>query len=185
MNTGTVVTQSPDEMIDYVIEAISDSTSFDKFEVARKIVSLATLLVDKEVTPRDAAISSDNALFQKAKEYQVGEGKISEEDALDEVSDRKAAVLVSIIEKVVVKTCAAIGGALGALTSHGNLKIVELGKCTGAALGRQMVRNPSVHNAIKIGTSRIISKAKAFYQSAVRKIGDIGLNIVKKAVALG
>lgn len=185
MNTGTVVTQSPDEMVDYVIEAISDSTSSDEFDVARKIASLATLLIDKEVTPRDAAISSDNALFQKAKEYQVGEGKISEEDALDEVSDRKAAVLVAIIEKVAVMTCAAIGGALGALASRGNPKAVEAGKRLGEALGHRIVEHKRVHDEIRIGSSKIISKIRTVYKSAVRKIGDIGLNIVKKAVALG
>ncbi len=185
MNMETVIAPSPLKMTDFMVEAISDPTSSDKFDVARKIASLAILLIDKEIDPRDAAISSDNALFQKNKEYQVGEGKISEEDAIDEVSDRKAVVLVSIIEKVAIKTCGAIGGALGALTSHGNPKIVELGKCTGEALGRRMVRNPSVHKAIKIGTRKIVSKARAFYQSAVRKIGEIGLSLLKKAVALG
>lgn len=185
MNMETVIAPSPLKMTDFMVEAILDPTSSDKFDVARKIASLATLLVDKDITPQDAAISSDNALFQKAKEYQVGAGKISEEDAIDDVSDRKAVVLVSIIEKVAVKTCGAIGVALGALIGCGNPKIVELGKCTGEALGRRMVRNPSVHKAIKIGTSKIVSKARAFYQSAVRKIGNIGLNIVKKAVALG
>ena len=185
MNMETAIAPSPFKMTDFMVEAILDPTSSDKFDVARKIASLATLLVDKDVTPRDAAISSDNALFQKAKEYQVGEGKISEEDALDEVSDRKVAVCVAIIEKVVVKTCAAIGGALGALASRGNPKAVEAGKCLGEALGHRIVGHKRVHDAIRIGSSKIISKIRTVYKSAVRKVGDIGLNIVKKAVALG
>lgn len=183
MNMETVIAPSPLKMTDFMVEAISDPTSSDKFDVARKIASLATLLVDKDITPQDAAISSDNALFQKAKEYQVGEGTISEEDAIDEFSDRKAVVLVSIIEKVAVKTCGAIGAALGALISHGNPKIVELGKCMGEALGRRMVRNPSVHEPIKIGASKIASKIVSKARAAVEKIGEIGLSHLKKAVA--
>jgi hypothetical protein len=184
MNMETVIAPSPLKMTDFMVEAILDPTSSDKFDVARKIASLATLLIDKEIDPRDAAISSDNALFQKAKEYQVGAGKISEEDAIDEVSDRKAVVLVSIIEKVAVKTFGAIGGALGALISHGKPKIVELGKCTGEALGRRMARNPSVHKAIKIGSRKIVSKVRAVYKCAVRKVGEFGKSLLKNAVAL-
>ena len=155
MNMETVIAPSPLKMTDFMVEAILAPTSSNKFDVARKIASLATLLVDKDITPQDAAISSDNALFQKAKEYQVGEGTISEEDARDEVSDRKAVVLVSIIEKVAVKTCGAIGAALGALISRGNPKVIETGKCLGKALGRRIVRHKPVHNSIRKGVKKI------------------------------
>ena len=181
MNMETVIAPSPLKMTDFMVEAISDPTSSDKFDVARKIASLAILLIDKEIDPRDAAISSDNALFQKTKEYQVGEGKISEEDAIDEVSDRKAVVLVSIIEKVAIKTCGAIGGAIGALIGRGNPKVIETGKCLGEALGRRIVRHKPVRDSIRKGVRKINTICKC----AAKKVGECTISFLKKAVALG
>lgn len=171
---ATVEVIDPDD-IDFVSEAISAGPGTEKFDVVRKIASLATLLGQDVVSAEAAARAADGAVFAKAVECQVGDGRISEEAGAEAIVDRKTSAFASaarsMIAECVESGCEAIGVAIG--SAFGSPTI---GYAVGSAVGHFL--NQPVGELVQRGARRVVEYASHAWQGIKRAVSGVFNSVV-------
>lgn len=142
------------KVLDEISSVISEGLgNKKKYDWVRKILALTTILNGNAKNPESAAQHSDEELYRKLLEHEVGQGNMTEEEATEEMTDRNAASFVTLARNLVAHGvevgCIAVGTAIG--TYFGN---PVLGKTIGGVVGRFL--NKPVGKVVEIGAQRIL-----------------------------
>lgn len=151
------------EVIDAFSEAVQSGPDCEKFDIARKILTLATLLGKDVIAPETAAKEADEALFSKSVECKVGDGRMSAEEGTEAIVDRKASGFVTTVRTMIATAVEvgfesigyAIGSAVGA---------PEVGRMAGSAVAHFL--NEPVGEIVSRGARAVVSYAQNVWQSA-------------------
>ena len=139
-----------DEISSVILEGLGNKK---KYDWVRKILALTTILNGDAKNPESAAQHSDEELYRKHLEHEVGQGNMTEEEAAEEMTDRNAASFVTLARNLVAHGvevgCIAVGTAIG--TYFGN---PVLGKTIGGVVGRFL--NKPVGDVVAVGATRIL-----------------------------
>jgi len=148
-----------DDATGLVSSGVESGIGNENFDISRKLLALAFLLVKDTLTPEAAAKEADGQMFEASVAADVDNGAISPEDGTDAVADRLAAVVVEIIseglEELVVGGCAVAGGVLMGLFDGD----VELGLEMGESIGRLLT--PMVKTAVRAGTRKLVEYGRS------------------------
>ena len=140
-------------------QAIEEGAGSQAFDEARKIAALGAMLEDDELPPATAAAEADGAVYGQSQAYQAGLGKISDEEATENVADRKTAEWIPLARDYLAewaqKGCIALGTAIGERLGN-----PEAGAKIGEALGQFL--NEDVKKLIEIGLRQIVKAANHF-----------------------
>ena len=155
--------------------AIKVGPGCEDFDVARKIVTLATLLGNEAIAPEEAASSSDAAIFEMHTSHEVGDGKMEADEGAEAVVDRKASAFVSasrtFIAEAVESGCEAAGTLIGSWIGS-----PSLGYAIGSTVGHFL--NKPVGGMVSHGARKIVSYARQAWQWAT----NAAVGVVEKAV---
>lgn len=162
------------EVVDLGIDLISDAVSLGpdsaKFDIARKILTLATALGEDVASAEKAARQADNALFSKSMAYKVGTGELTPEEATETIVDRNASSFVTVAREFVAEAvetgCEIIGGTIGSM--FGN---PAAGYAVGSAVGHFL--NKPVRELVSRGAPKVVSFAREMWQTTKRAISSI------------
>jgi hypothetical protein len=160
------------EVVDLGIDLISDAVSLGpdsaKFDIARKILTLATALGEDVASAEKAARQADNALFSKSMAYKVGAGELTPEEATETIVDRNASSFVTVAREFVAEAvetgCEIIGGTIGSM--FGN---PAAGYAVGSAVGHFL--NKPVGELVSRGAPKIVSYVRDAWQTTKRVVG--------------
>ena len=155
------------DSVDIFSKAVSEGPGSEKFDIARKLTSLAHCLCQDVLSPEVAASTADGALFEKSMACKVGEGTVSEEAAADAIVDRKASMFVSAAQKLIAEAVesgwecigVAVGSAFGA---------PQVGYAVGSAIGHFL--NAPVGELVERGASRIVHYATEAWHSVTNAV---------------
>ena len=168
-------------ILDPELEAgIVEGSDSEKFDWSRKMVALALALrkddINTGVSPESIAVQVDNTMFGKSIDYAVGSGEISEEEAVEKKTDRKAAHFIPQVAELcasgIEKGCATLGTAIGSCFGQ-----PEIGQVVGRAVGRAL-RMP-VRDAAKAGARKVY----AWIKRGVSNVANAMVSWGKKLVA--
>ena len=158
---------------DVFSEAVSGGPGSDKFDVARKLTSLAYALCQDVLSPEATASTADGAVFEKSMACKVGKGTVTEEAAADALVDRKASTFVSATRKMIAEAvesgCECIGISIGSVFGA-----PEVGYAVGSAVGHFL--NAPVGDLVERGASRIVHYAKQAWHS----VTNAAVSVVNK-----
>lgn len=139
-----------DDLLDAVLQGLGDKK---KYDWARKILALVSILRGDAKNPERAAQQADEELYKNHIESKVGSGTMTEDEATEELMDRETASFVILARKLVAHGvevgCIAAGTAIG--TWLGN---PALGKTIGGVVGHFL--NKPVGDVVEIGARRIL-----------------------------
>ena len=115
-----------------------------------------------------AAKTADAAVFEKATEYSIGAGEISEEDGAELIVDRLAASVVSMMKPVIKKVVTEGLGALaaGACVVLHVPQAAPIAYAAGRALGEHLAE--PVTKIVETGTKRVFGFIKDFWNDCVK-----------------
>jgi len=149
------------EVVDFVSDAVQSGPDGEKFDIARKIIALATLLGKDVASAEAAAMEADGALFAKSVSCQVGDGRMSAEEGAEAIVDRKASGFVaatrSMIAEAVETGCEMVGTAIGSVFGAPNI-----GYMIGSAVGHFL--NEPVGELVSRGAHVVVSYAQKAWQ---------------------
>lgn len=161
------------ECVDVFSEAVSGGPGSEKFDIARKLTSLAHCLCQDVLSPEASASIADGAVFEKSMACKVGEGTITEEVAADAIVDRKASMFVSATRKLIAEAVESgwecIGVAVGSMFGA-----PQIGYAVGSAIGHFL--NEPVGELVERGASRIVHYAKQAWHS----VTNAAVSVVNK-----
>ena len=175
MDKEVLVPEIVEDSIELFSNAVESGPESKDFDVARKLLTLATLLGKEAIAPEQAADSADRTMFNKHVAHEVGAEKMSAEDGADKLADREASTFVSasraFIAEAVETGCEAIGTFIGT-----QLGSPALGYTIGSAVGHFL--NKPVGDMVAHGARRIVSYAKQAWQWAK----NTAVSVFEKAV---
>ena len=149
------------EVVDFISDAVQAGPGGEKFDIARKIITLAALLGKDVASAETTATETDGALFAKSVACQVGDGKMSAEEGAEAIVDRKASGFVaaarSMIAEAVESGCEMVGTAIGSIFGAPNI-----GYMIGSAVGHFL--NEPVGELVSRGAPVIVSYAQKAWQ---------------------
>ena len=163
-------------MSNFVLKALAD----DSFDELRKLI--AVNLVGEGITPKTAAVLADKSANEAQAKYDVGSGKCSEQDAIENLIDRETArVSVWFQEngaELCEKGCMIAATFVGTmLTPYFGPKAAEVCKTVGKTLGKSIgVFGTKV---IDEGTRKIAAYAKKWYN----KGKEVVMNFAKEKLS--
>lgn len=156
--------------MDCIEQAIKGGVGSSAFDVLRKLAALATMLLDSQQTPETAATEADGAVFGQAQAFQVGVGNISEEEAANNISDRKVSawmpLLRFLLAEGVRKGLKVVGVWIG--TKLGN-------PAAGAKIAETIARflNSDIQKLIEKGLLGIQKAAKRIWGWTKQNVGPL------------
>lgn len=175
MGKEVVIPEIVDDSKELFDNAIKAGPICEEFDIARKIVTLATLLGKEAITPEEAATSADSAIFEMHTAHEVGDEKMGADEGAEAVADRKASAFVSasraFIAEAVESGCEAAGTLIGSWFGS-----PSLGYAIGSAVGHFL--NKPVGDMVSHGARKIVSYARQAWNWAT----NAAVGVLEKAV---